>query len=250
MPLERIEIEGYKSIRSAKIELGRINVLIGANGAGKSNLLDVFGLLSDLADRRLQFHVARAGGANAILHFGRKQTTYLRLRLLLNQHSYEAVLVPTASDKLMFDSEQITPGPGSPALHLSSQHPVSGDIETWLSEPNEATEPFLTAMRTWRRFHFYDTGPSAPAKQKHKLDDNRALRSEEENLASFLFALKKTAPGAYRRIVAVIHAVAPFFEDFVLEPDVVNTSVIQLAWRHVSDDALFTADSLSDGTLR
>jgi hypothetical protein len=35
--LDSIEVEGYKSIRSATIELGAINVLIGANGAGKSD---------------------------------------------------------------------------------------------------------------------------------------------------------------------------------------------------------------------
>jgi predicted ATPase len=38
--------------------------------------------------------------------------------------------------------------------------------------------------------------------------------------------------------------------DFVLAPDVLNPDVIQLAWRHKTDDSLFTAGSLSDGTLR
>jgi predicted ATP-dependent endonuclease of OLD family len=37
--IESIEIAGYKSIRSATIPLGALNVLIGANGSGKSNLL-------------------------------------------------------------------------------------------------------------------------------------------------------------------------------------------------------------------
>jgi predicted ATPase len=65
-----------------------------------------------------------------------------------------------------------------------------------------------------------------------------------------LFALRTIAPGAYRRIVEAVRSVAPFFDDFVLEPDVINPGVIQLAWRHTMDDGLFTADSLSDGTLR
>jgi predicted ATPase len=62
--------------------------------------------------------------------------------------------------------------------------------------------------------------------------------------------LRKTAPGAYRRIVEQVRAIAPFFDDFVLEPDAINPAVIQLAWRHTSDDALFLADAMSDGTLR
>jgi|ERR1041385_1793600 predicted ATPase len=60
--LDAIEMDGYKSIRAAKIELGAVNVLSGANEAGKSNLLNLFGLLADLADNRLQLRVGREGG--------------------------------------------------------------------------------------------------------------------------------------------------------------------------------------------
>jgi predicted ATPase len=96
--LDSIEVEGYKSIRSAKIELGSIIVLIGANGAGKSNLLSFFGLLTDLADQRLQLHVGRAGGADTVLHFGSKKTSSLRVALRFGACSYDASLVPTSGD--------------------------------------------------------------------------------------------------------------------------------------------------------
>lgn len=43
--IERISIKGFKSIVDAEMELGRLNVLVGANGAGKSNLLEAIGLL-------------------------------------------------------------------------------------------------------------------------------------------------------------------------------------------------------------
>jgi predicted ATPase len=119
-----------------------------------------------------------------------------------------------------------------------------------MADTFEDSRRVLDAMMSWRPFHFHDTGRSAPAKQKHKIDDNRVLRPEGDNLASFLFALRTIAPGAYRRIVEAVRSVAPFFDDFVLEPDVINPGVIQLAWRHTMDDGLFTADSLSDGTLR
>lgn len=57
--LDRIEIEGFKSIRQLRLDLKPLNVLIGANGAGKSNFISVFGLLRHIVDRRLQFYVAR-----------------------------------------------------------------------------------------------------------------------------------------------------------------------------------------------
>jgi predicted ATPase len=262
--LDAIEVDGYKSIRSAKIELGPINVLIGANGAGKSNLLGVFGLLSDLADHRLQLHVGREGGASAILHFGRKNTAALRIALRFGLRGYEAVLIPSAGDTLVFERETLRSWDvpfASPKLPQGRPMVVdmgpAGRKETGLGEDepvanNERPEAaaVIAAARSWSRYHFHDTGKSAPVKQKRKRDDNRALRAEADNLAPFLSALGQTAPGAYRRIVEAVRSVAPFFDDFSLAPDVVNPDVIQLAWRHRSDDALFTADSLSDGTLR
>jgi predicted ATPase len=260
--LESIEVEGYKSIRAAKIDLGPVNVLIGANGSGKSNLLGVFGLLADLVDQRLQLHIGRQGGADAILHFGRKKTSSLRISLGFGPHGYEAVLVPSAGDTLVFEREEPVswephPFPIPDSLqglstreYLGAGHKETGLIGEGLSTERFVAKPVITGMRSWRRFHFHDTGASAPAKQKRKVDDNRALRAEGDNLAPFLFAQKTAAPGAYRRIVEAVRAVAPFFDDFVLTPDAVNPDVIQLAWRHRTDDALFTADSLSDGTLR
>lgn len=48
--LNSIEIEGFKSIAKAHVELKRLNVLIGANGSGKSNFVGVFGLLRRIVD--------------------------------------------------------------------------------------------------------------------------------------------------------------------------------------------------------
>ena len=40
--LKSIHIQGFKSIRDARVDLGRVNVLIGANASGKSNLVAFF----------------------------------------------------------------------------------------------------------------------------------------------------------------------------------------------------------------
>ena len=69
--LESITIKGFKSIRNAEVKLRDINVLIGANGSGKSNFLEVFSFLQaihafnfnlGLEDELLRQYVARAGG--------------------------------------------------------------------------------------------------------------------------------------------------------------------------------------------
>ncbi|MBK8251743.1 MAG: AAA family ATPase [Polyangiaceae bacterium] len=54
MPLVReVTIENYKSIRALTLQLGRINVLIGANGSGKSNILEAITLGTAAARNKL-----------------------------------------------------------------------------------------------------------------------------------------------------------------------------------------------------
>jgi AAA15 family ATPase/GTPase len=51
--ITKIRIESFKSIENAAIELGNLNVFIGANGSGKSNLLEAIGVLSAAADGKV-----------------------------------------------------------------------------------------------------------------------------------------------------------------------------------------------------
>lgn len=241
--LQEIEIEGYRSIRHAKIELRGLNVLIGANGAGKSNLLGVIQLLSDLLARQLRMHVARRGGANALLHFGRKRTPQLRIAGRQEAApSFHFVLEATPGDALSIVDEWIDLGEGFDDIAPVPDAPYEPEISTALEARGES---FATV------YHFNDTGPSSSLKTKQPVDDNRTLRADGKNLAALLYGLKQRAPQSYRDIVESVQAVAPFFRDFALRPDALNPSVIQLEWEHrEAPDDYFNADSLSDGTLR
>ena len=50
--IRKVDIRGFKSIYSTTIELGRVNCFIGANGVGKSNLLEALGVLGAAANGR------------------------------------------------------------------------------------------------------------------------------------------------------------------------------------------------------
>ena len=52
--LDRIKIEGYKSIRKLELELEPINILIGSNGVGKSNFISFFKLVNNIYEQRLK----------------------------------------------------------------------------------------------------------------------------------------------------------------------------------------------------
>jgi predicted ATPase len=61
--LDSITVKGFRSIASLNLALGPINVLIGANGSGKSNFIGVFAFLHEIREGRLQDYVRRAGGS-------------------------------------------------------------------------------------------------------------------------------------------------------------------------------------------
>ena len=86
-------------------ELRSLNVLIGANGAGKSNFVGFFRLLRDLIEQKLQLAVAKEGGADACLYLGPKVTQRLVAKFYFGRNGYEFALVPTADNRLVFAEE-------------------------------------------------------------------------------------------------------------------------------------------------
>jgi predicted ATPase len=253
--LERIEVEGYKSIANTDITLRPLNVLVGPNGAGKSNLISVFGLLGSIVNGELQLAVARAGGASTLLYGGQKQTEQLRLRCYFGVNQYEAELVPAAADDLVFQREICYFHDASryerPFYEIIGSGMRESNLANWRDSAHGAMIRYCRdAMTGWRVFHFHDTSAQAGAKQKQPLNDNIELRPDAANLAPFLLRLRETDPSSYDRVVDAIRAVAPFFRDFRLIPDRVNEERVQLEWLHRDSDAYFNAHSLSDGTLR
>ena len=75
--LKRVVLKGFKSIREMELELRSLNVMIGANGAGKSNLVSFFKMLNEMMGERLQQYIGVSGRAQSLLHYGPKVTPQL-----------------------------------------------------------------------------------------------------------------------------------------------------------------------------
>jgi predicted ATPase len=65
--LDGLTIEGFTSIENASIDFGRLNVLVGANGAGKSNLVRAMEMLGRIVDEDLRLFVSSSGGASTLV---------------------------------------------------------------------------------------------------------------------------------------------------------------------------------------
>src|SRR5882672_8758887 len=72
--LEKLTIKNFRSIREQTLALGRLNVFIGANGAGKSNLIGAFRFLREIVNQNLAGYTGIKGGADSLLYFGRKKS--------------------------------------------------------------------------------------------------------------------------------------------------------------------------------
>ena len=247
--LSRIRISGYKSIKDCDIELNKINVLIGSNGAGKSNFISVFSMLQRVIKKELQLFVAQRG-VNSLLYNGKKVTERLNLEFFFGKNSYGFTLVPTDDNRLIFQEEYFW---YHGAWDYKSVVATGNSESDWEKGTGNNISEFvcpILAKLNWRVYHFHDTGVSAKVKQEHNISNNEALLFDAGNLAAFLYRLKSSYRKNYDEIVDTIQLVAPYFSDFVLEPQEHNKEQIVLKWRQKGCDDVFNASQFSDGTLR
>jgi predicted ATPase len=253
--LKRIRLEGYKSIRKLDLELKSLNVLIGANGAGKTNLISAFTLLNEIVKHRFRVFVKRGGGADNFLHFGIKNTERISIKLDFGANSYELDLLPTDDDSFLIEHEYTVfnntiQREGPFRKSLGSGHSETNLIRYAEDWKEKVPQYVLAALRTWKVYHFHDTSSSAKVRRSGDLNDNVELRPDAANLAAFLNRIKVQFPEQYTLLVKTIRIVAPFFDDFSLRPDPLAEERIRLEWRELDSDVYMNAMALSDGTLR
>ena len=243
--LKTIRIKGFRSIKDITLELRPLNILIGANGASKSNLIAFFKLVNELIGGRLQQYIGATGRATANLYFGPRITPQLETELVFEVENgtdtYRMRLFHGAADSLIFAEETLifhqTGFPKPKPVSLGT----GGHQETRIGDEAEKQEPIAKTLRhllnRCRVYHFHDTSPASRVRQYGYIDDNRWLMPDAANLAAILYELKSHKQPVYRRIVATIRQVAPFFGDFDLEPT--DSKDIILNWRQRESDLVF-----------
>lgn len=277
MKLRELHIKGFKSIDADAgqcIPLGDVTVLLGANGAGKSNVVSAFNMLQCLTRRELRQFVGKQG-VSSLLFYGPKKTKAITIEALFDdgaENYYEIKLPFGHGDNLFIDSEKIyeridfgqKQGIEQPAWHeepggeltLSDGYPVpqGENGESGLAQHDRGTSKlvygFLSGIRIYQ---FHDTSEAARIEDRGYIDDAKELHHDADNLAAFLKILKEHASYGkyYKRIIQYIHRVMPQFGNFELEPLPGNQDYVRLNWRDSSgSDYLFSPHQISDGSLR
>ena len=230
MRIKSITVSGYRSFASeapCEMSLGDVTVMIGMNGAGKSNIVSVFRLLQEYPDwNGVLKELSRQDGASQF-YMGPKRT-------------------PSAQIDFRVESDD---GRGMDRAIGFSFIAPAGISQTFPLPNSDWGEAFLRRIRV---FQFNDTSLTSNVRLPVYVGNSEMLLSDAANLAAILKRIKEMPEWRmyYKRIVGYIAAVFPGFGDFRLIEDPVKHSVM-LNWCDCDNsDYVYGPHQLSDGTLR
>jgi predicted ATPase len=217
MPVHSIHIDGYRSIRSLHLDLGRITVVVGANGTGKTNVYRAVRMLSVAAEGRLSHTLAEEGGIPSVLWAGkrgRNEPGLWSVEVEMDDLAYQLScgIVPPPQGPFKLDpevkEERLWVLQGK-RRHLMAQREsgtafvrdaegkrTTFPAEIWggesllaqLTEPHRF--PLLSIARSeflrWRFYHHFRTDPAAPLRSPQVGVRTPALAHDGRDLAAAL----------------------------------------------------------------
>jgi len=87
MAIKRIRVSNFKSFKELDLELGKFNVVVGANASGKSNFISIFGFIRDIANEGLDNAVSLQG-SEYLTNIGISQPQTLSLKITLGSQGF------------------------------------------------------------------------------------------------------------------------------------------------------------------
>ncbi len=262
--IESVQIRGFRSLADVALtDLGRLAVLIGSNGSGKSNFIRYFEMLSwMIRSRRLGEFVERYGGADDLLFGGSsrtpRMTSTVSLRTEAGLNEYRFALSHAHPDRLLFTEERFrfsrTDVPGqAPWQFLETGSREAGIVgaaksRAALQDVNPQTASVIVKiLRNCAVYQFHDTSDSSGFKARWDSQDSDFLRSHGGNLAAVLFRLEHHDLERFDRICSHISRVLPVFDRFAIDE---SYGKVLLRWRAKDSDKVFGPHITSDGSLR
>ena len=260
--IERVRVQGFRSLADVElVDLPQAAVLIGANGAGKSNFIRFFEMLSwMLKARRLDEFVQKQGGADDQLHGGNRTTPRMEaeisIRTDVGKNDYRFALSHAHPDRLFFVEEGLRFSREDQPTEARWQYLETGGQEAEIvraaqsgAHPgvNVTTARVVHLLRDCSVYQFHDTSDESNFKKGWEVDDNNYIRSHGGNLAAVLLRLEREDVDRYELICEQIGRILPGFDRFELEE---SFGRVFLRRKARGIDKTFGAHLTSDGSLR
>lgn len=271
--IQSLRLSGYRSLRDLRLRLGRVTLLSGANGVGKTNIYRALRLVSAMARGGFAEAVAGEGGMRSLLWTGNKD--HARLTTLSAEveseafsYAFECGLMPAAPRDLTkfkldpdIKTEELRYGRRLLAKRTQKQIRVADTkgVMRSFSEPPGVSESMLTLVRDlqscpqilnarlslerWRFYHTMRTDADAPSRKPVRGYWSPVLNEDASNLPAVIQSINESD------LAEAFHeAMAKAFPDSRLEVECGDW--FSLAFHAHSLPRPLHGHELSDGTLQ
>jgi predicted ATPase len=274
-----IHVQGFRRLSDVDLKLKALNVVIGANGCGKTTLLEVFSLLAASASGKLKKTLSDLGGLDAILTnlmlAEGDKAKFAAFDLTMGVPGYNQIKYGIAinsqgvgyeiSDETLTQRRDDKP---QPFKHIDAHHTDVqyfrnkkkglvrpnwdyNQSESALSQvPKMFLEPeeFRKRLASSTHYHVLDVSRRAPIRLPQQMRDAQLPGHDGEDIVSCLYTLRETDPDRFETIEATLRAGFPGFERLNFPP--VAAGTLAMTWKDKTSKSPFYMHQLSEGTLR
>ncbi|MFO0055285.1 MAG: AAA family ATPase [Dolichospermum sp.] len=272
---ERITIEGYRRLFNVQVDMRDrpLTVMIGANGVGKTSLLEIFSLLAASANAQLANKISELGGLADIVT--RDIANSIAISLSMSVPGYapldyqlEVVLKGLTYEIALETLTENNPLVLEPFKHINS---LGLDVKYFnfedqkLLRPNWDHNPLETSLAQVPKMYqepenlrkrlasctFYgalNVAPKSPVRLPQSMRPTSLPGANGEDLVSCLYYLRETDPERFEIIEDTLAAAFPDFERLGFPP--VAAGTITMTWKDKNFSKPIYMHQLSEGTLR
>ena len=271
--INHIRISGFRRLREVDLKVSPFMVLIGANGVGKTSLLDAFALLSASASGALNSALSQLGGLTSLLTRGRSEELSLMVDMEVPGHQpleYQVHLGPKGTGHSISKEvlSQKRAGYQHPFKHIDS---ADGDVRYFevdkqeIVRPNWEYNPLETSLSqvpkmfrqpeelrrilaTATQYHVLDVGPRAAVKLPQQMKPASLPGADGEDLVPYLYYLREGDKDRFASVVDTLKAAFPDLDALNFPP--VAAGTLAMTWKDKNFEKPLYMNELSEGTLR
>ena len=273
---EHITIEGFRRLFSVSVDMRPLTVMIGANGVGKTSLLETFSLLAESAKGQLQSKISELSGLNQMVTRDKADSVAISLSMpVQNQEPLHYFLkLVTKGQFYEIGQETLTqqrdPSADRPLKYIDSR---GLDIKYFstddqkLLRPNWEHNPLETSLSQVPKMYqepeslrkklascsFYrswelNLAAKSPVRLPQPMRPAKLPGANGEDLVSCLYYLRETDPDRFEIVEDTLAAAFPDFERLGFPP--VAAGTLAMTWKDRNFREPLYMDQLSEGTLR
>lgn len=268
-----LDIKGFRRLSEAKLELRPLCVMIGANGVGKTSILDALSLLAGSAAGNMTESISELGGLTNVLTYDRSNELELGIKMEVSGHKPLEYALKVRPEGVAYSIERESLSqrrrPESPPFyHLvargsevqyfdASQGKLvrpnweHNPLESSLSQvPKMFQEPeeFRRRLASSTFYHVLDVSHRSPVRLPQPMQPSTLPGRNGEGLVSCLFYLREVERHRFEAVEDALRAAFPRFERLDFPP--VAAGTLALTWREDGFSRPLYMHQLSEGTLR